>query len=67
MKQISNYESRKIVNDQNVEKSETERETFEPIEKLKYPQDHISVNPILIVLNGLNQKGNQWSQSSGDV
>ena len=46
-----------IVNDKDFEKSETEIETFESIEDLKYLQEYDSNQSIVIILGRLNEKG----------
>ena len=45
-----------IVNEKVFEKSETEIQTFEPIEELKYPQGYDSKFQIVILLDDLNEK-----------
>ena len=45
-----------IVNDENFEKSETEMETFESLEEIKYPQEYDSDFPIFIISDNLNGK-----------
>ena len=45
-----------IVNDKNIEKSDCEMETFGSIEEIKYPQECNSDQPIVIILDDLNQK-----------
>ena len=44
------------VKSENFEKSEKETETFASIKKLKYPQEHISDFPTVIVLDDLNKE-----------
>ena len=48
-----------IVNDKVFEKSETEIETFESKEDLKYPQEFGSDQPIVFILDDLNEKENE--------
>ena len=43
-----------IVNDKDFQKSDTEIETYESIEDLKFPQEH--QNNSIIILDDLNQK-----------
>ena len=43
-----------LVNDKDIEKSDTEIETYEPIQELKYPQEY--ENGGIIVLDDLNEK-----------
>ena len=45
-----------IIADENFTASETEIETYETIEKLKYPQGYDSDLPILNILDDLNEK-----------
>ena len=45
-----------IVNDKNSEKSQTEIETYEPMKEIKYPQEYISDQQIVIILDDLNEK-----------
>ena len=44
-----------VVNDKNFQKSNTEIETYESIEELKYPKEYNSDQPIVIILDYLNQ------------
>ena len=46
----------KKVGAQDFKKSETEIETFESIEDLKYPQEYDSDQPTVIILDDLNKK-----------
>ena len=45
-----------IVNNEDSQKSDTDIETFESIEDLKNPQEYNSDQPIVIILDDLNQK-----------
>ena len=45
-----------VINHENFEKIETEMETYKSIEELKYPPEHNSNSPIVIVLDDLNEK-----------
>ena len=44
-----------IVNNEDFEKSDTEMETFESIEKLKFPEVYYSSQSIFVILGDLNQ------------
>ena len=45
-----------IVNNKDFEKSDTEIETYESIEEIKFPQEYNSDQSIVIILDDLNQK-----------
>ena len=44
------------LNNEDFKKSDIEIETYETIEKLKYPQEYNSKKPISIILDDINQK-----------
>ena len=46
------------------EKSETELETYEAIEELKHPQEQDSDQPIVTILDNLNEKEKQSESTS---
>ena len=56
-----------VVNDENLEKTQTKRETYESIEKVKYPRDYNSDYPIVINLGASKRKGEERSLSSVKV
>ena len=45
-----------IFNNKDFEKSDTEIETYESIEEIKFPQEYNSDQSIVIILDDLNQK-----------
>ena len=54
MRQIFDIVIEKIVNNKDFEKSDTEKETFESVEELKYPQEY--ENNSIIILDDLNER-----------
>ena len=51
----------KIVNSKDIEKSDTEKETYESIEELRYPQDYDDEG--IIILDDLNKKNDPRVQA----
>ena len=45
-----------VFNNKDFEKSDTEIETYESIEKLNYPQEYSSDQPIVVIIDDINQK-----------
>ena len=46
----------KVINNKDFEKADTEKEFYESIEELSYPQEYNSDESIVIILDDLNQK-----------